>query len=254
MKIGNSKSVIIASALLSTLLVLGTIFGAFLLARGASPAAAQSETSTAKPSQITVVGSGSISVKPDILKLTIGVADQQDTVAAAQSNVDRISAAMIAKLKELGISEADYALSQYSVDPVLDYNDPKSPNGTLIGFRVVNMYEITFRDTAKAPAAIDALTTAGANTIYGTYYTISNPDALTKQAYADAMKDAQDRAEKLAALSNMTLGKIVSVSEVTSTPYVTPMRDGMGAGGASMAPGQQTVSTSLVVTYEAANK
>lgn len=254
MKIGNSsRSVVIASAALSALLVLGTIFGAFLLARGASPAAAQSETSTSKPSQITVVGTGSVTVKPDVLKVTIGVSAQDDTVAAAQSTVTRVTNDMVLKLKELGISEADYAISQYSVEPVLDYNDPANAAGTLTGFRVVTMYDITFRDAAKAPAAIDALTGVGANTIYSTYYTVSNTDQLTKTAYADAMKDAQDRAEKLAALSNLSLGKIVSVSEVSNTPYAIPARDGMG-GGTSFAPGQQTITSSLIVTYEAASK
>jgi len=103
-KLGNSRSVIIASATLSALLVLGTIFGAFLLARGAAPVAAQSEASTTKPSQVTVVGTGSITVKPDVLKVTIGVSAQDDTVAATQSTVDRVSNAMILKLKELGIA------------------------------------------------------------------------------------------------------------------------------------------------------
>ncbi|MEO5951840.1 MAG: SIMPL domain-containing protein [Chloroflexia bacterium] len=254
MKIGNSRSVVIASAALSTLLVLGTIFGAFLLARGASPAAAQSVTSPAKPAQITVVGTGSVTVKPDVLKVTIGVSAQEDTVAAAQSAVTRVTNNMVLKLKELGISESDYAISQYNVEPVMDYNDPSIPSGTLTGFRVVTMYDITFRDTAKAPAGIDALTGVGANTIYSTYYTVSNTDQLTKQAYADAMKDAQDRAEKVATLSNLSLGKIVSVSEVSSTPYSVPVRDGMGGGDNSFAPGQQTVSSSLIVTYEAASK
>ena len=186
-KLGNSRSVIIASATLSALLVLGTIFGAFLLARGAAPVAAQSEASTTKPSQVTVVGTGSITVKPDVLKVTIGVSAQGDTVAAAQSIVDRASNDMILKLKELGIAEADYAVSQYTVEPVMDYNNPKIVTGILTGFRVVTMYEVTFRNTASAPAAIDALTGVGANTIYSTYYTVSNTNELSKQAYADAM-------------------------------------------------------------------
>lgn len=256
MKTGNSRSIIIASAALSVMLAFGAIFGAAFLARGAAPASAQGETSTtAKPSQITVVGTGSVTVKPDVLKVTIGVSAQENTVAEAQSNVDRVSNDIILKLQELGIADTDYALSQYSVEPVMDYNNPKIATGTLTGFRVVKMFEITFRDTAKAPAVIDALTTVGANNIYGTYFTVSNITEVGKQAYESAMKDAQDRAEKLAALSNLSLGKIVSVSEVApNTPYPVSVRsEGMG-GGSSFVPGQQTISTNLIVTYEAAQK
>jgi len=254
-KTGNSKTVIVASAALSALLVLGTLFGGWLMSRGAQPAAAQSESSSAaKPSQVTVVGSGSIMVKPDVLKVTIGVSAQEETVAAAQSEVDRVTADMILKLREAGIDAKDYATSQYNVEPAMDYNSPKSPNGTLIGFRVTSMYEVTFRDPAKAPAVIDALTGVGANTIYGTYYTVSNVGELSKQAYEGAMKDARERAQKIADLSNLTLGKIVRVSEVSNAPYGGPLRgEGMGGGG-GFVPGQQTISTSLIVTYEAETK
>ncbi len=258
MKAGNSKTIIIASAALSVLLVLGSLFGAWMLARGAQPASAQSENqsgSTGTPQQITVVGTGSISVKPDVLKITIGVSAQEDTVAAAQASVDSVTTAMIQKLQEMGIDEKDYATSQYNVEPVMDYNNSKVSTGTLVGFRVTYLYDITFRDPSQAPAVIDALTSAGANTIYSTYYTVSSFNDASKQAYDGAIKDAQDRADKIAALSNLTLGKIVSVSEVSSTPYYpVATKEGMGGGGSTIAPGQQTITTSLVVTYEAASK
>jgi uncharacterized protein YggE len=254
-KTGNSRTIIIASAALSALLVLGTLLGGWILARNAQPASAQNEDQqAAKPSQVTVVGSGSVTVKPDVLKITIGVSAQEETVAAAQGSVERITNEMVLKLQEMGIDPKDYATSQYNVEPVMDYNSPKGPQGTLIGFRVVSMYEITFRDLAKAPATIDALTAVGANTIYGTYFTVSNANELSKQAYESAMQDAQDRAEKIAGLSNLSLGKIVSVSEVANTPYPMPLKsEGMG-GGSSIAPGQQTITTSLIVTYEAESK
>jgi uncharacterized protein YggE len=201
-----------------------------------------------------VVGSGSITVKPDILKITIGVSAQEETVAAAQDRVDRVTTDMILKLQELGIDAKDYATSQYNVEPAMDYNNPKGPQGTVIGFRVTSMYEITFRDPGRAPAVIDTLTGVGANTIYGTYFTVSNVSEVSKQAYEGAMKDAQERAEKIAALSDLTLGKIVSVSEVSNTPYPMPLRsEGMGGVGGLVAV-QQTITTSLIVTYEAASK
>lgn len=259
-KSGNSKTIIIASAALSIMMVLGSLFGSWLIARNVQPAAAQTDTLTpktedGKPSQVTVVGTGTVNVKPDVLKITIGVMEQENTVKAAQAKVDTVLAAMIQVLKNAGIADADYVTSQYNVEAALDYSDPKNPSGTLIGYRVTSLYEITFRDTTKAAGVIDALTNAGANTVYGTYYAVSNADELTKQAYDGALKDAQERAAKISGLSNLTLGKIVSVSEVTDASYTLPMRgDGMGGGGGYYAPGQQTIISTLIVTYEAASK
>jgi uncharacterized protein len=260
-KTGNSKSVIVASAVLSVLLVLGALFTAWLISRPAASASAQTTSTTVQPvsaqlSQITVVGSGSISAQPDILHVTIGVSKQEDTVKAAQTSVDGVSAAMIQALKDAGIDAKDYSTTQYSIDPVMDFNDPKNGSGMLTGYRVTIAYDVTVRDLSKVSTVIDSLTSAGANTVYGTYYTFSDPNALGKQAYSAAIADAHDRAESLASLSNMTLGRILSISEAgaPSSPITMKSPAGMGAGGGGIVPGQQTVSTSLVVVYETVQK
>jgi uncharacterized protein YggE len=220
--------------------------------RDPAPAAAQTDQNAPKPSTITVIGTGSVNVKPDILRITVGVSSQKDTVLDAQAEVDSALQAIYARLKDAGIAETDYRTAQYTVEPVMNYNDPKVSQGTLTGFRVVNMIEITFRDINAAPAILDGLVKAGANTIYGTNFAVNDPDSLGERAHEEAVKDAQKRAERLAALSNMTLGKIVSVSEANNGPYAVYGKDmGMGAGGASFAPGTQAIQTTLVVTYEA---
>ncbi len=249
----NGRLWTFAGIALSTLVVLGALLVVWLMPRDPAPAAAQDSQNAAKPSTITVIGTGSVSVKPDILKMTIGVSAQEDTVLDAQGKVDASLSAIYAKLKEAGIAETDYRTAQYTIEPVMNYNDPKNSQGVLTGFRVVNMIEITFRNIDGAPAIVDSLIKAGANMIYGTFFSVDKPDALGEQAHQEAVKDAQKRAERLAALSNMTLGKIVSVSEASNGPIQVYGKDmGIGAGGGGgFAPGTTQVSTSLVVTYEA---
>jgi len=233
------------------LLILGAFTLSWLLPRDPAPASAQSngDQSANKPSQISVVGTGSIAVTPDVVKITIGVSEQEATVKDTQDKVDSTMAAITAKLKEAGITEKDYHTAQYSVEPVMDFNNPTKgqPNGTLSGFRVVNMLEVTVHDASQAASLIDSLVSAGANTIYGINFSVSNPEALQQQAYDQAMQDAKSRAEKLAALSNQSLGKIISVSE-SAAGVPMPMYDkSVGLGGGGIAPGQQTVQTALVV-------
>lgn len=255
MKATNNKTLAIVSVALSMMLILGAFTATWLLSRDAAPASAQSDTNSAsKPPQITVVGTGSISVKPDAAKVTVGVAFQESTVADAQSKVDTAMAAIIAKLKQAGIAEKDYRTTQYNVEPVMSFDNPKAGSGgALSGFRVINMIEITLLDPSQAASLLDSLVSAGANTIYGINFYVSDTNTVAQQAYDQAVQDARTRAEKIAALSNLNLGKIVSVSE-TGIGGGVPMYDkamGMGGGANGVAPGQQTIQISLVVTYEA---
>lgn len=226
--------------------------------RGTSSANAQSQNDTNRPSQITVRGTGSISAAPDQIKMSVGVTQQETTVKAAQDKVTATTDALVAKLKEAGVADKDYRTGQFSVEPAMDYGFPGKDGSTsqtpkLVGYRVTSILDITLRDTAKVADLLDALTTAGANTVYGVNYTFSDPNSLTQQAYDSAVKDAESKATKLAGLSKMQLGKVVSVTEASANvpgPVYNDMAAGKG-GGSAIYPGQQSVQVDLIVTYEA---
>lgn len=264
----NSKFLALGSVVLSVALLLAAFAAIWLMPREAAPAGAQdnqaSVTPTAaaqadaeKPGTITVRGTGSVNAKPDSLVVNVGANIQAATVKEAQTQVDTIMDAITAQLNAAGVDEKDYRTVQYSVEPVLDYADGKT-QPKLNGFRVVSMIEVTLRDLAKAPEILDALTTAGANTIYNSSFSIADPAGLYQQAYDKAVDDAEMRAQRLADMSGQKLGKIVSISEGT-TSGGAPVYDrggaGMGAGGGvTIFPGQQAVSVDVVVTYEATEK
>jgi uncharacterized protein len=252
MKRESSRALAFVSVAASVALIMAAFTAVWLTPREAAPAAAQNTGDATKPSQITVRGSGSISAKPSNLVMTVGANVQETTVKAAQDKVAAIITAMQERLQAAGVSENDYRTSQYSVETVMDFAGKEGAPGRVTGFRVINMLEITFRDPSKAPAVLDALVSAGANTIYSGGYTFADYAGLQKQAYDKALKDAQDRAGRLASLSGLALGKIVSVSESGTTPLVGGAyeKGGLGGGG-PIFPGTGNVSIDLVVTYEA---
>jgi uncharacterized protein len=251
MKRESSRALAFVSVAASVALILAAFTAVWLAPREAAPAAAQNTGDATKPSQITVRGNGSISAKPSNLIMTVGANVQETTVKAAQDRVAAIIAAMQERLKAAGISENDYRTSQYSVETVTDFSGKDGTPGKITGFRVINMLEITFRDPSKAAGVLDALTTAGANTIYSGGYTFADYNSLQKQAYEKALQDAQDRASRLASLSGLTLGKISSVSESGATPLVGAYEKAGLGGGGPIFPGTGNVSIDLVVTYEA---
>ena len=257
----NGKLFAGISLAVSALMVFGAFTLVWLAPRDAAPAAAQDRQEQVKVSEITVRGSGTVNAKPDALVVNVGASMQADTVKEAQAQVSAVIDAMTAKIKEAGVEEKDYRTVQYNVEPVMDYGTGSEKGGAplpkLIGFRVVNMMEVTFRDPAKAPEVLDELVSAGANTVYNVGYTFSNPDRLSNEAYDKAVKDAEARAARLAGLSQMELGKVVSVTEASANTYGPVFDKGTGYGGGAAGPfypGQQSVTVDVIVTYEATAK
>jgi uncharacterized protein YggE len=93
---------------------------------------------------------------------------------------------------------------------------------------------------------------AGANTIYGVNFEVSDPSQLEAAAREKAIADAKARAESLAQLSGVSLGEVLTVSEVIGAPgpIVERAAVGMGGGGGTpIQPGETQVNVSVQVTY-----
>src|SRR4029453_11100939 len=107
MNSATNRLLAFAGIVLAAGLVFAAATFAFALPRNASPASAQEDTQVAK-STITVRGTGTISAKPDTLKINAGVTVQEATVKAAQDGATQVANAMIEKIKAAGIDEKDY--------------------------------------------------------------------------------------------------------------------------------------------------
>ena len=85
-------------------------------------------------------------------------------------------------------------------------------------------------------------------------YSIEDDSKLVRDARARAFNDAKDRAQQYAELSGLSLGKVISVSEVPggSTPPAppVPMRGGAMATEVPLQPGEQTVSFAVTGVWE----
>jgi uncharacterized protein len=82
-------------------------------------------------------------------------------------------------------------------------------------------------------------------------FTVEDMSAAQAEARGEAVKDARARAEALAELSGVTLGPVMSISEVVgaSQPvFATVERAAMDAGG-SISPGELEVGYQVQVTY-----
>ena len=220
--------------------------------RDALPAG-QSSDAEGLPRTVTVVGVGRVTLVPDIAKINLGAQASASTVAEAKAEVDRQMSAITAVLKEMGIADKDIQTSQYSIyyqqAPVMRDEGSSESKGA---YRVSNMLEVTVRDIEKAGEVLDAVVEAGANQVYGVSFTVSDDALWQSQARANAMADAKSRAQELAALAEVELGQVLTISEVVGSapvPVQVMVVEQRAVGGGGIAPGELELSTQVQVTY-----
>jgi uncharacterized protein YggE len=219
----------------------------------ASSAGLQAETSL--PRTITVVGEGKVRIKPDIAQINIGIEIISDTVKDASSQAAATMNTVLATLTAQGIEEKDIQTSGYSIWVERPYG-PEGPTGTT-QYHVTNTVIVTIRDLEKVGTILDASIEAGANNIYGVTFSVADPNPLMSQAREKAVADASAKAQELAKLNNVTVGEVISVSEIIGGVggYYAggfkglPAAEGMGGGGGPISPGELEMTAQLQITY-----
>lgn len=221
----------------------------------AAAAAAIQSTTPAIPGSITVVGRGEAFGRPDQAQAQIGVEIFAETVDEATSQNQATFDNIMAALVDLGIAEEDIQTSNYSVWADQRYSETGTPQG-IVGYRVTNQVNVTIRDISRVSDVLAAAIDAGANSIYGVYFSVSDPAALEAEARAAAMADAAQRAESLAELGSVELGSIQIISEVIGSGVPPIMRGDMGgamaqeaAAAPGISPGQLSFQVQVQVTY-----
>src|SRR5215212_3541257 len=204
---------------------------------------------------VSVSGHGSVNVPPDTASVSIGVDVIKPTLGEAQEQATTQATAVIGALKEAGIAEEDIQTDYFSVNILRDYSENGDPT-QITGFEIVNQLRVTVRDTDQLGELLDAAVNAGANSINGVTFYVDDQTEASSDARVEAVEDARTKAEELAAAAGMTLGPVVAISEGTS-PLVSPVY-GMARGGAGMAeaaaapvePGSTTVAVDVTMTFE----
>ena len=119
-----------------------------------------------------------------------------------------------------------------------------------------NNLGITVRELSKVGAVLDAAIGAGANSIQGVRFSLAEPEPLQSDARAAAVTNARAKAEELAELTGVTIGHVVSVSEVVGNggyygsnfDSLNSLKMGMGGAG-PITPGELELSLDLEVVY-----
>lgn len=190
------------------------------IAGGCAPA---SRNESPPPRLISVRGTGHVAVKPDTAVVRLGAEMRSPTAAEATGDVARRSAAIIERVKALGIAERDIATIAYSIEPVTAQRRTEEDPSRIVAYRVVNVVQVKIRDLSAVGRVLDGALTAGANTIFGLQFTVEDASRPEAEARAMAVKSAATTAQQLAAAAGVALGELMSLSEdVAPRPPIMP--------------------------------
>jgi hypothetical protein len=189
----------------------------------AATAAAQAPAprEPAGPETVSVGGTGRAELTPDRAVFTVGVQTVAPTVAAAlQENNARV-AAIIAALKRLGAADREIRTSQMSIYPQQDHQAGRLPRIT--GYQVSNSVTVTRDDPSTVGKLLQAAVDAGANSVSGVSFVVSDPARGRDAALQAAFADARAKAEVLARASGRALGRTIAIAEGGGVRPPVPM-------------------------------
>ncbi len=186
-------------------------------------------SSNSEPQGISVTGEGRASAAPDIVVLSLGVSAKASTVKAANSEVQEAMSDLLDSLKGDGVQEKDIQTSSFSIYPEYDYRNDER---ILTGYRVSHMLQVKVRDVDKVGEVIDDAVEAGGDLlqVQNISFAIDDTTALRSDAREEAMADARAKAEELASLAGVSLGKPTYITESSYSPSQQRYYGGMAYG------------------------
>jgi uncharacterized protein YggE len=211
---------------------------------------------TSQPPSLTVTGSGTVSLPPDVAYIYVGIHTDDPDLANAVSKNNTQTQALVDALKNSGIDSKDIQTSNFNVYFNNNGGIDKA-NGQVISngyYSVDNTVYVTIRDLTTLGKMLDTAVKSGANNINSISFDVADKTTALTEARKKAMDNAVSLASEMAKNAGVKLGKIESISYTDYSPY--PYY-GMGGGGAAAAPnasvpiqpGQTQISATVTVTY-----
>ena len=198
---------------------------------------------------ISVVGESTISVKPDIAILDIGVETFAESVALARQSAAQEMGSVISALKKQGVDDSDIQTNRLNISPSYDYEEimvrgKRTGRQVLTGYFVNNVVKVRIRELEKAGEVIDRTASAGGDSIRinGISFTVDDLSPYKVLLRKAAVEDSLVKANHYATESGVTLGPLISLSE-TSAPAIQSFQEDMAFGMRAMS---ESMPTSVI--------
>jgi uncharacterized protein YggE len=203
---------------------------------------------------IVVSGTGRVAVQPDVADLRLGVTVARPSVETARAEAGRTMDAILTAVQAAGVARRDVNTAMLSVQPRYDYRDGQAPQ--LTGYEIANIVEVTVRDLAQIGSVVDGALAAGATSMDGLAFRVSDPALPERQARISAMAEARARADVLAEAAGLSIEGVTDIVEGVPVrpPFPLAKANRMMIAEDVATPveaGSQEIAVSVTVTYRA---
>jgi uncharacterized protein len=208
------------------------------------------------PSTLSVDGSGSVMVTPDVASLSVSVARSAARSAVALSAANLRVGAIVAAIRAAGVPKAGIQTNSIAVSRGTVRVGPRQHQHRVRRYTATESLSIT-STTSIVGRVIDAATRAGADSINGPDFSFSDPSAGMVAATNAALADARRRANAAAVSLGYRVTGVQSVDLNPQSTVVSPVSAGGAAPGATPTPttptnihaGTEEVDATVAIVY-----
>lgn len=248
----RSRSVFAPSPQSSRLVLFAAVALLSLLLVGCSLSAVEQSDGS---NVLAVSGRGEVTAEPDIALVTLGVSVRRRSATAALGDAAKSMQAVLDTLDDAGVDEEDIATSDFSIDQ--EFDRLRSGVRRSLGYRVDNDVRVKIRDVADVGEIIDAVVAAAGDDVVvdRISFRVDDPSEMLAEARELAMADARAKAEQLASLAEVKLGKVMLLNESTNGAWLDRRSLTLDSLSGFLAAtpivvGQLTVTASVSIAYE----
>jgi len=221
---------------------------AVVIASGRPSVLISSPSASTTPVETGVFTSGdaTVSVKPDLATVSAGINSQQSTAAAAQSDLAAKAGKLIARIKSLGVSDADLSTSGYWIGPIYAPNEQ-----AITGYQANEVLGVRWHNVDTVGKTLDAIVQEGGATNISIGFGLADPKSAEAQARTLAIADAHSKAQAMASAAGVRLGQVLRVSDLSTTarPPIAYAGAALPSAGTQVPVGQMDVQVSVEVDY-----
>lgn len=176
-------------------------------------------------SGISVSGKGIAKVQPDTLTLNFSVQEKADSTKEAQNKIDELSSEFITLIGKLGVEKKQIQTANYSVYQNY-YRDSTTSKQIPDGYNASQSITVTLNGenfVELGQKVLSAAPTVGNININGSSFSVTDKAAGEKDARTLALENAKLKAQQLADVAGVKLGKATQISESVSAGGYYPV-------------------------------
>lgn len=171
---------------------------------------------------ITVSGTASEEVRPDLAEIRFGVLTKQPTATEASTENAKLATTALEAVRKLGVDDKDIQTIDTNLNAVfIEEKDPKTlavisrrPDG----YQALNLIAVRIRDIDRVGEISSALIDQGVNRFDNVSFEVSDRGKKMDAIREEAMRDAKRKADIYARAVSTKLGDVFEIATENNDP------------------------------------